>query len=64
MLELIDSPTSARGWRAAARSVAQEKYSRESYLRRTAQAYARLGAPAAQGAPDAPSASRREIAPR
>src|SRR5688572_6426887 len=42
VLQLIDSPSERARLAAAAQSVAQEKYSRESYLRRTAQAYQRL----------------------
>ena len=42
VLQLIDSPSERARLAAAAHSVAQEKYSRESYLRRTAQAYQRL----------------------
>jgi glycosyltransferase involved in cell wall biosynthesis len=44
---LLDDPEARATLAARARAVAQEKYSRESYLRRTAQAYARLtsGAP-------------------
>jgi glycosyltransferase involved in cell wall biosynthesis len=42
VLQLIDSPSERARLAAAAQSVAEEKYSRESYLRRTAQAYQRL----------------------
>jgi glycosyltransferase involved in cell wall biosynthesis len=42
ILELIDHPDERARLSAAARAVAQEKYSRESYLRRTALAYERL----------------------
>ena len=42
MLQLIDRPGERARLAAAAAAVAQEKYSRESYLRRTAQAYERL----------------------
>ena len=42
VLQLIDSPAERARLAAAAQSVAQEKYSRESYLRSTAQAYQRL----------------------
>jgi hypothetical protein len=46
VLELIEQPEQRARLSAAARVVAQEKYSRESYVRRTAQAYERLaGAP-------------------
>lgn len=43
ILDLIDRPGERARLSAAARAVAQEKYSRESYLKRTAQAYERLG---------------------
>lgn len=43
VLELIEQPGQRDRLSAAARIVAQEKYSRESYVRRTAQAYDRLG---------------------
>ena len=42
MLQLIDQPGERARLAAAANAVAQEKYSRASYLRRTAQAYERL----------------------
>jgi glycosyltransferase involved in cell wall biosynthesis len=42
MLELIDRPDERERLSSAARAVAQEKYSRESYLRRTSLAYERL----------------------
>ena len=42
VLELIDNPSQRAQLAAAAKTLAQEKYSRESYLRRTAQAYERL----------------------
>ena len=42
MLELIERPDERTRLSDAARVVAQEKYSRESYLKRTAQAYERL----------------------
>ena len=42
MLALIDRPEERARLSAAALAVAREKYSRESYLRRTAQAYERL----------------------
>jgi glycosyltransferase involved in cell wall biosynthesis len=54
ILELMNNPEERERLSAAARVVAQEKYSRESYLRRTALAYERLasarGAQGAQGA--------------
>ena len=51
MLQLIDRPDERARIGAAAQAVAQEKYSRESYLRRTADAYARLGAPVSPVSP-------------
>jgi glycosyltransferase involved in cell wall biosynthesis len=42
MLQLIDQPGERARLAGAAAAVAQEKYSRESYLRRTKQAYERL----------------------
>jgi glycosyltransferase involved in cell wall biosynthesis len=50
MLQLIEQPAERARLAAAAAAVAQEKYSRQSYLLRTAQAYARLGVPAAPAA--------------
>jgi len=59
ILDLIDRPDERARLSAAARAVAQEKYSRESYLKRTAKAYERLqGAPGAQGAQGARSATK------
>jgi len=43
MLQLIDNPAERLRLASAARAVAEQKYSRETYLRRTAQAYERLG---------------------
>ena len=40
---LLDNPALRQGLAERARAVADEKYSRASYMRRTAQAYARLG---------------------
>ena len=56
MLHLVDSPAERGRIAAAAAAVASEKYSRESYLRRTAEAYRRLGPPAA------PEATAQEFA--
>ena len=50
---LLDDPPARAALAARAQAVAEEKYSRESYLRRTAQAYARL----ASGAPGQASTS-------
>jgi glycosyltransferase involved in cell wall biosynthesis len=55
VLELIDQPEQRARLAAAARVVAQEKYSRESYVHRTAQAYERL-------VPNSPSADRQSHA--
>jgi len=43
ILDLIDRPEERTRLSAMARAIAQEKYSRASYLKRTAQAYERLG---------------------
>ncbi|HYB95883.1 MAG TPA: glycosyltransferase [Vicinamibacterales bacterium] len=59
ILELMDRPDERARLSAAARAVAEEKYSRESYLRRTAEAYRRLAGP-----PAAPASSAKEIAAR
>lgn len=50
MLELIDHPDERARLSAAAQAVAEDKYSRESYLRRTAEAYRRLAPQAPQSA--------------
>ena len=63
VLQLIDRPDERTRLAEAARAVAQQKYSREAYMRRTAQAYARMGAPGAEGAHGAQSAPK-EIASR
>ena len=47
--DLIDRPDERARLSAAATALAAAKYSRESYLLRTAQAYARLLAPASPG---------------
>ena len=59
MLHLIDHPGERTRLAAAAASVALEKYSREAYLRRTAEAYCRLVAPAAPAASVAPAEDAR-----
>jgi glycosyltransferase involved in cell wall biosynthesis len=56
MLELIEQPSERARLADAARRVADQKYSRQSYLKRTADAYRRLGAPDAPVAPVAPDA--------
>ena len=53
MLALIENPVERLRLANAARQLAEAKYSRESYLKRTADAYRRLGAPDAPDAPDA-----------
>ena len=61
MLQLIDQPGERSRLAAAANTVAQEKYSRESYLRRTAQAYERLSGDKPLGlSPSNASASKAE----
>jgi glycosyltransferase involved in cell wall biosynthesis len=62
ILELIERPETRTRLAEAARKVALEKYSRETYLRRTAEAYRRL-APVAPDAPDAPVAPVAPVAP-
>jgi hypothetical protein len=76
MLRLFDQPGERQRVAAAALAVAQQKYSRESYVRRTAEAYSRLGGSASAPsnspalrrdesvAPDAQSAKPKEIASR
>jgi glycosyltransferase involved in cell wall biosynthesis len=65
MVALIENPSERARLGDAARRVAGEKYSRDSYLRRTAQAYARLGGiKGAQGAQGAQGAEPREVASR
>ena len=56
MLELIEHPLERQRLSAQARAVAEQKYSRQSYLRRTALAYERLAG--AQGAPGARGAAK------
>jgi glycosyltransferase involved in cell wall biosynthesis len=50
MLDLMSRPEERRRLAAAAMAVSQDKYSRESYVRRTAEAYARLMAASNNGA--------------
>ncbi len=47
MLDLIEHSDERARLAAAARAVADDKYTRESYVRRTAEAYARLASPGA-----------------
>jgi glycosyltransferase involved in cell wall biosynthesis len=63
MIALIDRADERQRLSNAAAIVAQEKYSRESYLRRTAEAYRRLAGPAAPVAPVAPVAPAAPDAP-
>ena len=56
VLALLENPGERARLAAAARLVADAKYSRQSYLKRTADAYRRLGAPDAPDALDAPDA--------
>ena len=53
VLELMDDPGERTRLAEAASAIAAEKYSRDAYLRRTAEAYRRLTAPDAPDAPDA-----------
>jgi glycosyltransferase involved in cell wall biosynthesis len=50
MLELMEQPDTRARLAASARVVAQEKYSRETYMRRTAEAYARMARSSPRGA--------------
>ena len=61
ILELIEQPAERTRLAAAARVVAQEKYSRESYLKRTAQAYERLAAGRRPKPSTSPDADLREL---
>jgi glycosyltransferase involved in cell wall biosynthesis len=54
IVALIDHAGDRQRLSTAAAAVAREKYSRESYLRRTAEAYRRLAGPTAPVAPVAP----------
>jgi glycosyltransferase involved in cell wall biosynthesis len=54
MVTLIDRADERQRLAMAAAAVAQEKYSRESYMRRTAEAYSRLGAPVSPTSPASP----------
>ena len=62
MLELIEHPEQRARLSAAARVVAQDKYSRDSYVRRTAQAYERLGSSTRQSQSVGPSSVDRKMA--
>ena len=62
VLDLIDRPDERARLAAAARAVADDKYSRESYVRRTAQAYERLCGDKPLGLSS--SAKAEELAPR
>ena len=63
VLQLMDDPGERTRLAEAARAVAAEKYSRDAYLRRTAEAYRRLTAPDAPDAPDARDAPDAPVAP-
>lgn len=58
ILELLNDPDARTRLAAAALLVAQEKYSRASYLRRTAEAYARMAPSSTRGA----AVEREELA--
>ena len=62
VLDLIEHPHERVRLAAAARAVADDKYSRESYVRRTAEAYARLCGDQPLGLSS--SAKAEELAPR
>ena len=59
IVALLDSKSERDRLSAAAKAVAAEKYSRESYLRRTAEAYRRLGAPASSASARGPAGELR-----
>jgi glycosyltransferase involved in cell wall biosynthesis len=59
VLQLMNDPAERTRLGEAARAIAAEKYSRDAYLRRTAEAYRRLAAPDAPGAAGAPASARR-----
>jgi glycosyltransferase involved in cell wall biosynthesis len=61
ILELIDRPEERARLSAAARAVAQEKYSRETYMRRTEEAYRRL-VPGSPASPVSPASPAKEFA--
>ena len=56
---LIDDPAARQALAARARAVADERYSREAYVRRTAQAYARLSAGASGQVPTPQTVTER-----
>lgn len=58
VIELIDHPADRARLGEAAATVAREKYSRESYLRRTAEAYRRLSTASAPASPASELARR------
>ena len=57
VLQLIENPAARTRLALAAKAAADEKYSRDSYLRRTAEAYRRLS-------PASPASPAKEFAPR
>jgi glycosyltransferase involved in cell wall biosynthesis len=61
--ELLDRPDERRRLAEKARELAAGKYSRDAYVRRTAQAYAMLMSPGAPGAPGAQGAQGAASAP-
>ncbi|MCC7242211.1 MAG: glycosyltransferase, partial [Acidobacteria bacterium] len=56
---LIDDPSARQALAARARAVAERRYSREAYVRRTAQAYARLSAGASGQVPTPQTVTER-----
>jgi len=64
ILELLDRPEERARLSAAALAIAGERYSRESYLRRTAEAYRRLagGPPLSPAVPAPPASNSKEFA--
>jgi glycosyltransferase involved in cell wall biosynthesis len=63
IVSLLDSTAERDRLSAAAKAVAQQKYSRESYVRRTAEAYRRLGAPAPPASPATPVSPASPVTP-
>lgn len=64
VLDLVDRPDERARLAAAARALADEKYSRASYVRRTAEAYERLSAFGEHPPLGVPKAKAEELAPR
>jgi glycosyltransferase involved in cell wall biosynthesis len=61
ILDLIEQPEERARLSSAAKAIAQEKYSRETYLRRTEEAYRRL-MPGSPASPVSPTSPAKELA--